>query len=147
MRLRATVLALCAAACVGGENAGAPEGAAESGVVRRDSAGIEIVEVWPAAIEALPVWRLAAGPALTIGRVEGEEPYLLSRVLEGVLLEDGGVVIADGYGEGAASGKIRWFDADGVFVRRGGRVGEGPGEFQFPQLVERGRASGTDSAA
>jgi hypothetical protein len=74
----------------------------------------------------VPRWEVEAKPLATIGRVEGPEEELLSRVTGAALLPDGGVAIAD-----AGSGSVRLFEADGDFRLAFGRPGEGPGEFGY----------------
>ncbi len=69
-------------------------------------------------------WEVDARPALSVGQIEGEEPYVFANVQGVRLLPEGGVAVADG-----ASGTIRIFGPDGAFVRQMGGEGEGPGEF------------------
>jgi hypothetical protein len=68
---------------------------------------------------------------VTIGRADGEAPYLLHRIQDVELLSDGHVVVAD---EG--SQKVRVFDSSGVFVREMGGRGQGPGEFTYLWTLE-----------
>lgn len=134
LKVRAAPLALLAAlACAGDEP---PPAALATDVVRRDSSGIEIVEVSAAGFAALPVWRLTSEPVLTIGELDGEAPYLFGRIADAVRLSDGTIAVADGYGE-TGSGELRFFDAQGTFIGAAGRTGRGPGEFTLPQVVER----------
>ena len=103
-----------------------PAGAA--GLNRRDSAGVEIVEVGGDYLDRLPTWRIGGDPSVVVGQVEGEEPYLFTAIDESsvAVLEDGTLAIADG-GVGSGSAEIRLFDSSGTFLRRFGGVGEGPG--------------------
>jgi hypothetical protein len=103
---------------------------------RRDSSGIEIVEVKPESFATLPIWQLTPEPVLSIGQVDGEPAYLFSQILDAVRFDDGRIAIADGYGE-SGTGEIRFFDAQGVYLGQTGRSGRGPGEFQVPLMVER----------
>ena len=100
----------------------------------RDSAGIRIIENrWPPAGSRLD-WRVGAEPAVTIGSVDGEDPYLLSRVRGGFTMPDGRIVVANG-----GSHELRVFDALGTHVATWGRRGEGPGEFNPLVQVHRWR--------
>ena len=90
----------------------------------RDSADIRIIEnPRPPAGSRLD-WRVGAEPAVTIGSVDGEDPYLLSRVRGGFIVPDGRIVVVNG-----GSNELRVFDALGIHVATWGGSGEGPGEF------------------
>jgi hypothetical protein len=93
-------------------------------VVRRDSAGVEIVEtaepVWPESA----AWRVEPEPLLVIGRTVGDENYLFGQISGVVRLADGTIVVADGQ-----SGLISYYDSDGIFLRNVGGPGGGPEEF------------------
>ena len=84
------MLGLLAPATACGDGEPVPAVAA---VVLRDSAGIRIVEntgpEWPADSG----WTIGESPRVTIGLVDGEEPYLLDRVAGAVLNRDGLIVI------------------------------------------------------
>ncbi len=69
-------------------------------------------------------WTTGSAPLVTIGEVEGEAPYLFSRIAAVRLLPDGRIAVADG-----GSGTIRVFGPDGTVQRVMGGQGEGPGEF------------------
>jgi hypothetical protein len=107
---------VCVACAGGGPDAGA--------VVVRDSAGIRIVEstrpLWPDGAG----WRIESEPLVSIGVAEGDTLQQLFRVADVLMRSDGGIVIAN-----AGSSQLRWYDAEGNFVRAAGRTGEGPGEF------------------
>ena len=120
-------------------------------VTTADSAGIQVVTNHATDVAR---WSLGA-PRVSIGVVDGQAEYELSRVTSGLQLPDGRIVVGDG------SAEIRIFNADGTFDRRIGRMGEGPGEFQhltrvfgvadtlfvFDQRLERiSRFSATDGA-
>ncbi|MEX0891705.1 MAG: hypothetical protein WEB88_05995 [Gemmatimonadota bacterium] len=90
----------------------------------RDSAGVQIVLNGTGA--PLPVRHLG-DPVVEIGRLEGDVPYLLHRVVNATLLADGSVAILDG------SAEVRLFDAEGTWVRSFGGEGDGPGELRRPQ--------------
>ena len=97
----------------------------------RDSAGVYIVttdtSTWGEA-----AWRLTADPLLTIGAEEGDTLYLLSRTAGAIRLDDGTVVVADG-----GSNQVRFYDANGRFLRAVGREGKGPGEFEYIRNLKR----------
>ena len=134
-RITSVVVALAAAAC-GGE-VDETESPVWSGTQFRDSAGIRIVE------NALPAegsrldWRLGPEPLLTIGQMEGEEPYLFERIFGATMLSDGRIVIGD---DGPK--ELRVFDQLGNHMQTWGGVGEGPGEFRGGQLWGFRRLSG-----
>ena len=79
-------------------------------------------------------------PEYQIGEVEGEDPYLFSRI-EGVQqLSDGRVVILD-----RANCELRFFGSDSVFLEHRGGRGEGPGEFQPNSSCDLEPSPGNDS--
>jgi hypothetical protein len=91
---------------------------------RRDSAGIEIVEVAADAWGDGEGWRVGSEPLLVIG--QGTRPdQELYRVRGAVRLSDGRVAVAN-----AGTQEIRFFGPDGAFLYAAGGEGEGPGEFQ-----------------
>ncbi len=73
---------------------------------------------------SLAVLRVGAVPLLEIGVVEGDEHYTFQDVTGVLPLPSGDVVVADG-----GAGELTRYAADGTFVRRWGRRGQGPGEF------------------
>ena len=116
------LLALCATLATAACGADA---ARQAGHTVTDSAGVRIVHSHRPAWPEEGGWRVAAEPRLRIGAVEGEEADLLHRI-EGVLvLEDGGVAVANGGGQ-----TIRFYDARGRLGHRAGGRGAGPGEFR-----------------
>lgn len=94
-------------------------------VVRTDSAGIRIVVSHAPAWAPDEAWRIE-GPILTIGSLDGPEPTQLHRVRAARRLPNGHVVIGDG-----GSTELRFFDANGQWIRSVGRAGDGPGEFRL----------------
>ena len=94
-------------------------------VVRRDSAGVEIVENAPFDSSTVSWWTLAGEPQLDVGRVEGSETEVLFNVTDAVRLGDGRVVIAN-----SGNSQVRYYAADGGHLVTSGRQGGGPGEFQ-----------------
>jgi hypothetical protein len=107
------------AACAEAEGRGAT-------AVVRDSAGITIVE--NTSPDAAPVYAVSR-PVYAVGEIAGSEEYELHDVTGVVRLSDGSVAVATGGSE------IRWFDEAGVFRRRVGREGDGPGEFRRIRYV------------
>jgi len=99
--------------------------APDTGVVFRDSAGIQIVENLAPAWAEGEGWQVAGEPSLDIGTADGEYAYLFNGVLGAVRLDDGRIVVADG-----GSATLRWYDADGTFLFQRGGLGPGPEEFE-----------------
>src|SRR5688572_22228889 len=64
---------------------------------------------------------------LTIAEVEGRDEYTFGRVSGVVADKAGRIYVADG-----SANEVRVFGADGRFVHRIGRAGQGPGEFDGP---------------
>ena len=63
-------------------------------------------------------------PTVSIGQLEGEEPYLLHWAGSFARLPDGRIVVAN-----RGSSEVRMFDASGSHLVSWGGQGEGPGEF------------------
>lgn len=105
------------------------DGGAEPGaaIVRRDSAGIEIVE------SASPVW--PEGEGWTIGDrplfvIRGSDGGDENRLLDPTSIDvdsRGRIIVGDG--NQAGWNAVLVYDADGRFLFQAGREGEGPGEF------------------
>ena len=91
--------------------------------VVRDSAGISIVEN-PAAASA-PEVVVDSLPLLTIGAGSRGADYDFGEVRAAARMRSGQIAIADG-----KTSEIRFYDSTGTFLRRIGRKGQGPGEFQ-----------------
>lgn len=117
---------LCAAlTALGSVAACSPPSASPPTVGVRDSAGVRIVEL--AETERFPApWQKASEPEWAVGELEGEAEYLLSRVAGAMVLPGGETVIANG-----DTSELRFFDANGIFTRSLGGMGEGPGEFEY----------------
>jgi hypothetical protein len=96
----------------------------------RDSVGIRIVESTGPAWEEGGGWTLSEDPLVQIGLREGREEYLFSRIVGGVLLPGGGIVVLD-----AQANLLRVYSAAGIFLAEGGGSGEGPGEMRRPQAL------------
>ena len=90
----------------------------------RDSAGIRIIENARPADGSRLAWQIGPQPDVSIGVLEGEEPYMLHWVAGATRLPDGRIVVAD-----RSSGELRVFDASGSHMATWGGEGEGPGEF------------------
>lgn len=125
------VLSSFVVACAAGDKSNS----GPNGLVRRDSAGITIVEnaapSWPKG----EGWQIDAVPEVVIGSTRhlddtagptdeaaGQVP--LERVQGVRVLSDGRIVVAD-----AGPAQVMVFDRGGALVSRFGRRGQGPGEF------------------
>ena len=117
-----TLVALAALACAQDDHQQqSPTGLASH---IRDSADIRITEnPRPPEGSRLP-WRIGPEPTVSIGELEGEEPYMLHGAISFSRLSDGRIVVAD-----YASSEVRMFDASGSHLVSWGGDGEGPGEF------------------
>jgi hypothetical protein len=99
-------------------------------VIRRDSAGVGIVESPTAQWGPSDGWTIADTPRVSIGVEDGAESYQLSRVGGVARLDDGGIAVGDG-----GSSQLRFYDSNGAFVQSRGRRGQGPEEFaEFSSL-------------
>lgn len=63
-------------------------------------------------------------PSVRIGALDGEDAYVFGEIAGIARANDGRIWVADGQAR-----EIRAFDANGTFLFRFGRSGEGPGEF------------------
>jgi hypothetical protein len=110
-------------------------GAGSSSAVTRDSAGISIIEN-PELDDARRRFVVADKPAVVVGALEGSEEEHFTRIAGILRLSTGEIAVAE-----MRPAEIRVFSAEGDFVRRIGRPGEGPGEFdQIAGLVAGGEA-------
>ncbi len=89
----------------------------------RDSAGVAIVENDLQRLSASCV--MSPEPTVSIGAAGGDEAYQLFRVFGARKLSDGRIALVN-----QGSQELRFYDANGKFVGRGGRAGRGPGEFE-----------------
>ncbi len=131
----AGVIAGAAAACNGGGDS--PAGLRSE---VRDSAGVAIVENARPADGSRVGWRIGSEPTVSIGVLEGEEPYMLYGAFTSVRLPDGRIVVAN-----SGSAELRVFDPSGSHVATWAGRGEGPGE--FTSLVHVARWPGDSIAA
>ena len=117
-----TLIALAALACAQDEQQQqSPTGLAS---LVRDSAGIRITEnASPPEGSRLP-WRIGSEPTVSIGELEGEEPYMLHWAGSLAKLSDGRIMVGN-----LGSSEVRMFDASGSHLVSWGGEGEGPGEF------------------
>jgi len=104
---------------------GCQDSGRNTSVVVRDSSGIHIIENTTPAWADGRGWRISDQPSLHIGVSEGDSDYQLFQVVGALRLNDGRIVIAN-----AGTGELRYFDPSGRLLRRTGRKGGGPGEFQ-----------------
>lgn len=133
-----TLLPILVVACVDTVESGASDRKGFTG----DSAEIETVEVGGGLLDDLPEWSLQDRPLVEIGERVAEDPYMFSRIDAAVMLPSGEFVVLDG-----VSLEFRVFGPDGLFRRRFGRDGEGPGEFKAAsvwRLVNGGFAVADD---
>ncbi len=94
------------------------------GTVTRVTVGDTLVVTsYPSDEPVVPLFRLERD--LVIGVEEGDDAYVLEGFGSITADEDGRIHISN-----QRSGEIRIFDADGTYVTRFGRRGEGPGEFR-----------------
>lgn len=95
----------------------------------RDSAGIRIVENASPEAGSRLHWVIGPEPDVSIGDIDGEDPYLLRYAWDATKLSDGRIVVAD-----RSTSELRVFDATGTHVATWGGQGEGPGEFPWASL-------------
>ena len=96
-----------------------------------DSAGILIVENASPPQGSRLGWRMGSEPTVSIGEVDGEEPYLLHVAWDATRPGDGRIVVAN-----TSTQELRVFDARGAYITTWGGAGEGPGEFTELWQVE-----------
>jgi hypothetical protein len=113
------VLAAALAAC-GGETKNTTDA-----IVVRDSAGVTIVENDLTRLDGS--CSLGATPTISIGEEDAGEEYELQGVSGARRLADGGIVFGH-----QTTWQVRFYGADGRYIRSAGRQGEGPGEFTGP---------------
>ena len=121
--------ALAVLAMLACEGADSPDGA---GTQVRDSANIRIIENASPPEGSRLGWRIGSEPTVSIGEVDGEEPYLLHVAWDATRLSDGRIVVTN-----TSTQELRVFDARGTYVETWGGAGEGPGEFTELWQVER----------
>jgi hypothetical protein len=113
--------------------AGCADGAVDGELVTvRDSAGIVLVESSRPVWSEHNAWHVAAEPTVTIGRIAGEQGYLLDRITDAVRMTDGRFVLLNG-----GTQELRFYDAQGTYLHAAGGRGGGPGEFQLASRMFR----------
>ncbi len=117
---RLPIIAIAAAAC---SEPRAGDRAEDAAVVRRDSAGVTIVENHSSAWEAGTGWSIEPEPRVAWDGAEHAFERLVGVVVRG----DGGIVTLD-----AGSGRLEHRRRDGSVAWSVGGRGEGPGEFRRP---------------
>ena len=98
----------------------------------RDSLGIEIVESRAPASRTGELFRIYDQPNVSIGALDGSESTAFLRIRGVLRLSDGRIVVADG-----ATQELRYFNADGFYLRTVGGRGSGPTEFQNFARLQR----------
>ncbi|OPX28381.1 MAG: hypothetical protein B1H09_07925 [Gemmatimonadaceae bacterium 4484_173] len=71
-------------------------------------------------------------PIDSIGVLMGDSSYMLGSIADFTMFPDGEPAILD-----RVKGTVSVFDSNGVFLNSFGRLGEGPGEFQYPFAMTR----------
>lgn len=89
-----------------------------------DSADIRITENASPPVGSRLPWRIGPEPTVSIGEVDGEEPYMLHWAGSVARLSDGRIMVGN-----RGSSEVRMFDASGNHLVSWGGEGEGPGEF------------------
>ena len=97
----------------------------------RDSADIRIVENARPPDDSRLDWRIGPEPAVSIGVLEGSDPYMLFAVTDATILSDGRIVVVN-----RGTRELRVFDALGSYLDAWGGRGEGPGELRDVMHIE-----------
>lgn len=108
-----------------------------AGLLREDSAGVELIRGSRSILDTLPVWSIGPEPLLSVGEADADPDQHFGRIAAAIRLEDGGIVVVDGL-----SFVFSLFSGGGELVRRFGGRGDGPGEFQGVgkvRLLDEGR--------
>ena len=114
----------CALAAWATAACGAPDQQVPS-FSRTDSSGVEIAESFKPRWREDEGWKVADEPRVVIGLPQGEDPYLLDRVMGATITEEGRIVVANG-----RDCSLRFYDEDGAFLWASGGCGQGPEEFE-----------------
>lgn len=97
----------------------------------RDSSGVRIVAT-TARTRTAASWTIGQSADWSIGEVEGDPAYVLSRVVGATELPDGSIALGNG-----GTNEVRIYGPEGAFIRSVGRTGQGPGEFEYLRAVRR----------
>ena len=108
--------------------------------LERDSAGVLLATTLGTRARAPTGWLVDTVPDYQVGEMEGEEPYLFTRIGGVQQLTDGRVVVLDD-----ANCELRFFGPDGIFLEHKGGRGEGPGEFHHAWRCVLVPSPGNDS--
>ena len=76
---------------------------------------------------SVSTWTVDPSPEVTIGQVDGPEEYLLTTVREGLLLDDGTIVVRNSIRD---LFELRYYDGSGQYLATASRWGQGPFEFR-----------------
>lgn len=106
--------------------------AQDTGALRTDSAGVEVVLNSGGSWTQGQRWQVASEPSVSIGTVTGDPRYELYRAWDALRLSSGTIVVAN-----VGTQELRFYDADGRYVRSAGGAGEGPGEFRGLRSITR----------
>lgn len=125
---RAPMIVIFAAACSGGD------ADLLNQVLFEDHDGVTIVTNPGLDRADTLAWRIDTTAAVRIGVVEGKAEYMIGKLAGALRREDGTILVADAHAH-----EIRMFDERGLFVRKVGRAGGGPGEYGWlTRLIEYG---------
>jgi hypothetical protein len=91
--------------------------------------GVKVIKNPKAPLYPAGIFRLEE--ELSLGKADGEEAYLFSRI-NGLDVDDNGNIYVLDY----RSAHVRVFDDRGVFLRTIGQKGQGPGEMEMPVFVQ-----------
>lgn len=115
---------------------GCERSAPDASAIVRDSAGVRIVETSASSRSPASI-QVSTDPVLSVGLVDGEPQYLLSRVVGALPLPDEGIVVGDG-----GTNELRFYDSTGKWQKTAGREGAGPGEFEYMRALGACRENG-----
>lgn len=122
-----TILLLAVGACDTHEPGGF---AGPAAVQEWDSAGVRIVQSGPEVLETWLPWTVDTVPELEIGDGFGTAAVAFHQIRGMVTTPGGDILVVD-----QGSGELRWFDESGADLRVRGGPGDGPGDFQSPELI------------
>ena len=98
---------------------------------RRTGAAVQIIENARPPEGSRLGWRVGSEPTVSIGALDGEDPYLFTFAPDATRLSDGRIVVV-----GPGSAELRVFDGtSGTHLATWGGRGEGPGEFSELERV------------
>ena len=128
-----TTLVLATLACNACDDRPPPDGRSPAlEAVVRDSADVRIVENPRPPSQSRLAWQVSTEPAVSIGTLEGEEPYLLHRVQDALILPDGRIVVAN-----SGSNELRVFDASGMGITYQSNQAESASRSSTPLQIQR----------